>query len=201
MRRWATPFLLALVAVVAGCGGQQGAGTGATSGSSSATTAAAPAAPAPTSSSTSLPRSTTPSSTPAVAGPAYLTAVRIARQSGFDRVVFEFEGGPPGYTVGYVPRPVSEDGSGKPVPVEGAAVLEVRMEQAAGARITGETVTLTYRGPKRTRAAGTATVVEAVSAGDFEAVLTWVIGARTRAPFTVTTLTGPTRLVVDVAHL
>lgn len=142
---------------------------------------------------------TSPTSVPAVAGPAYLTAVRAARREGADRVVFEFDGGPPGYRVAYVARPVTEDGSGREVPVEGGAVLEVRMEQAAGARISGEQVVPTYRGPTRLRPAGTGVVVEAVRAGDFEGALTWVVGTRARAPFKVSTLTGPSRLVIDVA--
>ena len=41
-------------------------------------------------------------------------------------------------------------------------------------------------------------VTEVVKAGDFEGVLTWVIGVRTRTPFRVTTLSAPTRVVVDL---
>ena len=44
-----------------------------------------------------------------------LSAVRAARQDGFDRVVFEFEAAVPGYSVRYVDRPITEDGSGNPV--------------------------------------------------------------------------------------
>lgn len=143
--------------------------------------------------------STTVTSTPGV-GPAFLTAVRAARHDGFDRVVFEFDGGPPGSEVGYVERPITEDGSGRPVTVDGTAVLEVRMEPARSARLSGEDVVFTYTGPKRLRPPGTATVVELVQTGDFEAVLTWVVGTRERVPFKVTKLSGPPRLVVDVAH-
>ncbi len=35
---------------------------------------------------------------------------------------------------------------------------------------------------------------------EFEAVLTWVVGARARVPFRVTTLPSPSRLVVDLEH-
>jgi hypothetical protein len=38
-----------------------------------------------------------------------------------------------------------------------------------------------------------------VETGDFEGVLNWVIGVRTRPAFKVTTLPNPTRVVVDVA--
>ena len=43
------------------------------------------------------------------------------------------------------------------------------------------------------------TIVELVRAGGFEAVLTWVMGLKQQTPFRVQTLTGPPRLVVDVA--
>jgi hypothetical protein len=197
VRRLAVAALLVLVAA---CNRDQPT-VGSTAPTASTTTTVAPTSgPAHRTTTTAPKGRTTATSTPAVPGPAYLTAVRVARQSGFDRVVFEFEGGPPGYTVGYVGRPVTEDGSGRTVAVDGAAVLQVRMEQAAGARLSGETVTLTYRGPKRIRPAGTASVVELVATGDFEAVLTWVIGTRAPTPVTVTRLTAPSRVVVDVAH-
>jgi hypothetical protein len=38
------------------------------------------------------------------------------------------------------------------------------------------------------------------SAGDFEAVLTWVAGIRSEQPFRVEVLDSPPRLVVDIAH-
>jgi hypothetical protein len=38
-----------------------------------------------------------------------------------------------------------------------------------------------------------------VQVGDYEAVLTWAVGVWTRPPFTVTTLTNPARVVIDIA--
>jgi hypothetical protein len=130
-------------------------------------------------------------------GPAYLKAVRAAHQPGADRVVFEFEGDVPGYAVRYVERPITEDGSGNTVEVEGDSVLEVRMEQASGADLSGEDLRQTYTGPTRIDP-GTPVVTELVRTGDFEAVLTWVIGVRGRPGFNVTTVTG-NRLVIEVA--
>jgi hypothetical protein len=130
---------------------------------------------------------------------AYLKAVRIAGQPGFDRVVFETEDAAPGYTVRTGSRPVTEDGSGKPVAVDGAALLEVRLDNAATARVNGSTVSLVYTGPKRIQVADTAAVTEVVDVGDFEGVVTWVIGLK-KAPATVrvTTLANPSRVVVDI---
>jgi hypothetical protein len=124
-------------------------------------------------------------------------AVRVARQPGFDRLVFEFEGTLPGYSVAYTKRPIMGT-SGKEISVEGGAVLQVKMEHASGVDLAGPTLRQTYTGPDRIRPSGTAAVVEAVRVEDFEAVLRWVVGIRSQTPFRVTPLTSPSRLVVDV---
>lgn len=138
-------------------------------------------------------------STP-VAGRALLVAVRTSTNPGFDRIVFEFEGGEaPGYAVQYGQRPVQEDGSGNPVTVRGDAVLEMRMEHASGADLSGGTFRQTYTGPKQLAVNGPA-IVDVARAGDFEGVLRWVAGTTGKLPFKVQALTNPTRIVVDVAH-
>src|SRR4051794_13334395 len=62
--------------------------------------------------------STTPVSTPAQ-GSAKLVAVAVTNEGSFDKVAFEFQGGVPGYSVAYTPRPIQEDASGKEVAVAG----------------------------------------------------------------------------------
>src|SRR5439155_22420714 len=114
-----------------------------------------------------------------------------------DRVGFEFGSAVPGYAVAYTQRPIREDASGRAVTVEGNAVLQVRMEPAATSDLSGGNVRRTYTGPDRVRG-DTTKVTEAVKTGDFEAVLTWVIGVRDTADVRVTTLSNPARLVVDV---
>jgi hypothetical protein len=132
-----------------------------------------------------------PVSTPPAAGPALLTAVRVERGRG----ELEFRGGPPGYRVQYIERPVQEDASGKTIDVKGGAVLQVHMEHASAADLANGGVAV-YTGPKRID--GTGPVLEAVDAGDFEGVLTWVLGVPSLLPFRVITLTNPPRLVVEV---
>lgn len=129
--------------------------------------------------------------------PALLTAVRAAQQDGFERVVFEFKNAVPGYRVGYVDRPVTQDGSGSEVAVNGDAVLQVRMQGASGVDLSQPEAPATYAGPARLTP-GTSNVAELVRTGDFEGTLTWAIGLRQRSAFTVTTLDGPPRLVIDV---
>ena len=129
---------------------------------------------------------------------AHLAAVRLAAQDGYDRLVLEFTDRVPGYTVGYRPLPARQDASGFEIPLPGAgALLEVSMNPATGAGWAGGPPT--YSGPSAL-SADTASVTEVKSAGDFEAVLTWVAGVRTQQPFRVLVLDSPPRLVVDVAQ-
>jgi hypothetical protein len=129
---------------------------------------------------------------------ALLTGVRAASHDGYDRVVFEFRNGVPGYEIRYVERPVLADGSGRPVAVDGGAVLLVRMEPALDADLTKESAPRTYTGPARL-SPDTRAVVELVRTGGFESVLTWAVGTDEKRPFRVTRLESPARLVLDVA--
>lgn len=127
---------------------------------------------------------------------ALLSAVRAARHEGFDRVVFQFRNALPGYDVRYVPKPVRQDGSGRVVPVDGAYVVRIRMENALDADLTQSTAPLTYRGPRRL-SPPTPELAELVRAGGFEGILVWAAGLRDRVDFRVTALHAPPRLVID----
>ena len=129
---------------------------------------------------------------------ALLTDVRAASHDGFDRVVLQFRGDLPGYQIGYVQRPVLEDGSGKPVEVSGGNVLLVRMEPALDADLTKESAPLTYTGPTRF-SPDTSSVRELVRVGGFESVLSWAVGVDEKRPFRVSRLENPSRIVIDVA--
>ena len=175
-----------LVLTLAACGGgnhKTTAGTTATSVPATSTTAGG------TSTTAAPSGSTTPVSTSVSHPAAHLATVRVARQEGFDRVVFEFRDQTPGYRVEYATGPVMNT-EGREVAVAGPAKLVVHMEQATGAA--------SYTGPARVGAQGTTQVQELARVEDFEAVLRWVVGVRSQAPFRVTTLTAPPRLVIDV---
>jgi hypothetical protein len=122
-----------------------------------------------------------------------LTDVRAGGHSGFDRVVFEFRGAVPEHRVGYVDQLV-QDGSGRPVSVAGAADLEV-VFQGADAHEQDGTPTVS---PRRFSTALPA-VKEVAQVGDFEAVVTYGIGVDRKRPLKVSTLSNPSRLVIDVA--
>jgi hypothetical protein len=188
--RLALAGLLALL-VLAGCGGY-GDDSGSTSTTS--TTSTTTAAPLANASTETVKADATSDQT------ALVEAVGMSGHKSYDRIVFTFRNTVPGYQVGYVSKPVTQDGSGAKVDVEGDAVLSIRMEPASGFDLnTGEGV-LVYKGPKRIGAieTGTKGVKELVRTGDFEAVLTWVAGLPAKAPFSVSTEDEPPRLVVDV---
>jgi hypothetical protein len=130
---------------------------------------------------------------------ALLERVAIGRNEGFDRVVFQFRNGLPGYRVEYVRPPIREDGSGNRVNVEGNAFVLVRMELASGFDVATGEGELVYTGPRRLSGsdAGTSVVREIVRTGDFEAVLSWAVGLDDRVDFRVVTLQNPARIAVD----
>jgi hypothetical protein len=122
-----------------------------------------------------------------------LVDVRVGRHPAFDRVVFEFRGGLPDHRVSYVDQLV-EDGSGRPVSVAGAADLQVVFQGANAHEADGSPSV----GPRRLPP-GLPAVKEVAQVGDFEAVVSYGIGIDRRRPITVSTLSGPSRLVIDVA--
>lgn len=128
---------------------------------------------------------------------ALLERVAVAGHEGYDRVVFQFRNGLPGYRVEYVEPPLREDGSGNLVKLDGDAFVVVRMEQASGFDLTVPEGALVYTGRRRIAGNGTSVVREIVRTGDFEAVLTWAVGLSDRVPFRVLTLENPARIVVD----
>jgi hypothetical protein len=128
----------------------------------------------------------------------FLTSVDVEEHDCSDRVVFGFREGPgPGYNVSYEPAATArlEDGSGNMIDVAGSAFLVVRLTPAMTAEIVGEEVRPTYTGPRRVAAAGSL-VREVVKTGDFEAMVTWVIGLDKERPFTVSS--SGEQLLVEV---
>jgi hypothetical protein len=183
--------ILAIALLLAGCGGKDDDPPAATTTTATETTGT-------TTTSGLEGASTEPAVLKSTADEvALLTSVRAARHEGYDRVVFEFRNVAPGYDVRYVQKPVHADGSGAEVPVDGGAVLLVRMEPALDADLTQESAPLTYHGPKRFTP-DAAVVAELVRTGGFEAVLTWAIGVDEKRPFKVTRLDGPPRIVIDI---
>ncbi len=133
---------------------------------------------------------TTARSGPARGSEGFLTAIRTGGHPGFDRVVFEFTGGIPGYHAEYVAQ-VRADASGKLVPLAGHAFLHLVFHPSSAHQ--------TYHGPAVLRP-GLPALLQVSAAGDFEGYLSFGLGLSKRVGFTVVTLSDPSRVVVDVAH-
>jgi len=127
--------------------------------------------------------------------PVTLRSVREARNEGFDRVVFEFDGTQvPGYHLEYVDKPVLHCASGNEIPVAGQGFLQVRLTPAQAHEAGNVTVAERERKPALT------VLQELKLICDFEGEVTWVLGNASPRKFRVMELREPTRLVVDVQH-
>jgi hypothetical protein len=131
-----------------------------------------------------------------------VTNIRTGRQACYDRMVIDIPGASKahlGYSVKYVDR-LYQDGSGRYLPVNGGAVLEVRVTAPAYNIETGKP---TYPASAGQRLPGVdltgyRTFRDARFAGSFEGDTQIGLGVRARLPFRVLVLDG--RVVVDVAH-
>jgi hypothetical protein len=124
-----------------------------------------------------------------------LTAVRVAHQPGYDRIVFEFapQAGATAHVPAYtVSRQASakfvKDPSGLPVTMRGSAGLRIVFHGASATSYSGSR-DLTYTLPA---------VQEVEQLGDFEAVLSWGAGLSQPSCIRTLELSNPIRLVIDV---
>lgn len=150
-------------------------------------------APIPTQFSGTVTDTASPKSLPQTA---VLQSVDSIACSGFDRVVFTFDGdSTPGYYVAYIDTPVTECGSGRVVPVAGEGFLEIRMTPARAHTEEGKTTIV-----ERNRMTDHPNIRQLVDTCDFEGNVTWVLGVNAPNAYRVVELTGPPRLVLDVKH-
>lgn len=130
----------------------------------------------------------------------YLTSISDGSDKCSAKVLFGFEerAPGPGYEVSYRPAATAkvEDGSGNPVEIDGQAFLVVKLTPAMTAKIDGDQVMKTYTGPNRLP--GTGPIAEVVKTGDFEGVVTWVIGLDREHLFT--TDSSDSQLVVRIDY-
>jgi hypothetical protein len=110
---------------------------------------------------------------------ALLTAVGVDGTS----ATFEFKSAPGTVRTQFRRRSqIAEAGSGRPVPLKGAAFLVVSFSPAATGEADATSVTFSYTGPKRLRPSTAGPVQEIVKIGDFEAQLDWAVGLDRRRP-------------------
>jgi hypothetical protein len=132
-------------------------------------------------------------SAPGSGGQVQLSHVRTGCHATFDRFVVEARFGTPRYDVRYVRR-IVEDGSGNPVHLLGSKRIRILLRDARGHTQGGTNLLPQVKTPRCPN------LRQVKLAGDFEGVVTFGLGLRHRTGFRVFRLTGPKRLVVDVAH-
>ncbi|HEX5096537.1 MAG TPA: hypothetical protein VFX21_11005, partial [Acidimicrobiia bacterium] len=127
-----------------------------------------------------------------------LTEVAITTGDCTDAVAFTFTatGDGPDYTIEYQPGPFTMDASGDPVDVDGAAFLTVRFTPAYGFNF--DTGQATYNGPDSVTSPGAFFVQEVAKTGDFEGVVSWVIGVDQARDYAVD-VTGTTTKVITIS--
>ena len=212
MRRRAVP-ILALVVLLGACSsGKKAAAPTTTTATTRPTVATSttggPTTTAPVTSTTTAATSTTapacpsagstaPRSTAARQPSALLTDVAVSVGPCVDRVVLTFRThgtAAPSCAVEYRAGPFSQDGSGAPVAVAGAAFAAIRCEPATGYDF--ERGAPSYTGPKRLVPPRANHVRELVETGDFEGVVTWIVGLDGQRPFVITATGAPVRQLV-----
>jgi len=125
-----------------------------------------------------------------------LTAIRTGHHGAYDRLVLEFSTGFGDASVGYA-SVIKEDPSDQVLQLQGNAYLSVVIQ---GAVATWNAVLhKPYSGPF-TVTPNYPTLKQVSVSGDFEAVLSFGIGLDRIAGFRASRLTGPDRLVIDVAN-
>mgnify|MGYP007111431558 FL=1 len=123
-----------------------------------------------------------------------MTDVRIGQHEGFERVVFELDGGgTPGWFVDYADTP-TQQGSGKTIDHSGDTALNVNIDGVVYPFEAG-------KDDPRIGVVDAPTegiVTQVVNGGTFEGRRQFVIGMNARKPYSVQVLDNPTRLVVDI---
>ena len=134
------------------------------------------------------PFTTTAKTSPSSGSQARLSSAAAGCHSTYDRFVVRVgSGGKPGYDVRYVSKIIA-DPSGNPVSLQGTKRLRVIIRNAT-AHTLPSTIT-----------PGCSNLRQVKKAGDFEGVVSYGLGLRRKTGFRVFRLTGPTRIVIDVAH-
>lgn len=137
-----------------------------------------------------------PASAAAVPAIPALTNVRTGANPGFDRVVLDLTAGSAPAVSYQLVDELTADPSGEIVWLTGQYFINVSATPAAAHDDNGAP---TYPGPQKFRTRNLRNVMAVAVTGDFEGHLTVGLGVRSRTTVNVFTLTGPNRVVIDVA--
>jgi hypothetical protein len=124
------------------------------------------------------------------------TDIRTGGHACFERVVLELGGSGelPGFQVQYEPDPILDSPRGEPVEIAGDATLVLSVG-AWMPDIEGNG----YQGPREFVPTNVVNIKELEQIENFEGQNAWAIGLDRQRDFTVSTLTEPFRIVIDIA--
>ena len=125
-----------------------------------------------------------------------LCNVRIAKNKGFDRVVFEFDAGKPDYVIQYLPSNIySSDAGDEKIKIAGKVFMQVSIYGMAHLDDLPCKLESYPEGRQNFPA------LQQIDAEVwFEGIRDFLIGVRAKKPFRVQELTNPSRLVIDFKH-
>ena len=129
----------------------------------------------------------------------YIKVVRAAKQAGFDRVVFEFEGPFPNYRIEYLNGRLYDTEAGRQhIRQAGNVFLQINFFMIP----TGDEQ-LKFTNAKNFVPRGRLRMPSLQSVKDkvlFEGYYDFLMGVSSRKPYRVTELSNPSRLVIDFRH-
>jgi len=127
-------------------------------------------------------------------GISLLQTIRVGAQDGWDRIVFEFKDTRPAVEVAYVDK-AQTCGKGDDVSLPGTAMLSVRFRQTQAHTDAGASTL-----PSREITGPGNAILKSSVICDFEGETGVAMGIKTKAPYKVTMLQNPTRVVIDVKN-
>jgi hypothetical protein len=130
----------------------------------------------------------------------YIRVVRAAEQNGFDRVVFEFAGPIPNYSIKYLSSRTFTSGdsdTAAPIKIAGGAFIHVNFNliPSDDKQVAFASKQFLPKGPLRLPA-----LQEMEDAGLWEGDYSFLLGVESRTPFRVSELSNPARLAIDLKH-
>jgi hypothetical protein len=123
--------------------------------------------------------------------------IRVGTHDGYDRIVFEYDGGTPSLELDVAEPPYVQNPSGLPLTVAGSPVYRITLHGAT--KYDMESGEQPYQGSTDFEP-GFAQIVQFVEFGDFEATHSWYLGVNGGECVRVFQLTDPSRIVIDVQH-
>jgi hypothetical protein len=129
----------------------------------------------------------------------FVRTVRAARQKGFDRVVFEFDGPVPNYSIRYLQSSYYEgEGGRRRIRIAGSRFIQVTLNQIPVDEKQIKLIEAKNFIPKgRLKLPAVAQLDQREF---FEDSFDFLIGVNGRKLFRVSELTNPSRLVIDLKH-